>query len=121
MSLKAVASVVILIAFASTTTALADASCDGRTKRSPASNTPAQVTVLNIGQAPLILDWIDFKGEHKTYATIEPGRSLVQQTFVGHVWELSTQVGNCVKRFQTKRGASVVRVELTDEDQRGGD
>ena len=101
--------------------ALADGTCNARLKRSPASSEAAQLTVINTGTAPLFLDWLDFKGQHKNYATIEPGASYVQQTFVGHVWMLSTTVGNCVKLFKTRRGASTVRVALTDEDEKGGD
>ena len=99
----------------------ADSSCNRGPKRSPKTTEAIELTIINTGEAPLHLDWLDFKGGPKSYATIQPGKSHVQPTFVGHVWTLTTEVGNCVKKFAAKRGVSVVRVALTNEDELGGD
>ena len=103
------------------TPALADQSCNRGVPRSPQTQEPASLQVINVGGAPLILDWIDFSGRHKTYATIPPGGRYRQQTYVGHVWMLVTQVGNCVKLFRARPGESSVRAALTNEDIEGGD
>jgi hypothetical protein len=35
------------------------------------------------------LDWLDFGGQRKNYASIGPGATVVQSTCVGHVWIVS--------------------------------
>lgn len=61
----------------------------------PPSRTPERpsqetgFTLHNGTDAPLALDWIDFGGTLVRYATLAPGATHEQQTYVGHVWVLS--------------------------------
>jgi len=37
--------------------------------------------------------WIDFSGKRVIYATVKPGQTFRQQTYVGHPWEVTTNDG----------------------------
>lgn len=54
--------------------------------RSPATNDAVTLEIDNTGTASIMLDWVDFEGQLKRYASIEPGTRYTQQTYVGHVW-----------------------------------
>jgi hypothetical protein len=55
------------------------------------SGTTAATSVLFVNRRAkeVSISWVDFAGKAKHYATIRPGRSHAQQTFVGHVWIVS--------------------------------
>ncbi len=56
--------------------------------RSPASETPAWLTIRNFTGVPLESCWIDFDGNYQSYGVIAPGASMEQSTYAGHLWAL---------------------------------
>lgn len=54
------------------------------------SDEAVDLTIENVGSQPVEFDWLDFKESLRHYATIEPGTSIQQPTYVGHVWVLSS-------------------------------
>jgi hypothetical protein len=57
--------------------------------RSPAGSAPAtQLEVVNYRARDIVVEWIDFQGALVPYATLVPGASLVQSTYVGHAWRI---------------------------------
>jgi hypothetical protein len=60
---------------------------DAPPARSPSTASPeTAMSVRNATGATIVLDWVDFAGGLKRYASIAPGAQHQQQTFVGHVW-----------------------------------
>lgn len=56
---------------------------------SPGTFEVATIVIDNRGDDPIELDWVDFEGRLTRYSSLEPGTSLTQSTFVGHVWAVS--------------------------------
>lgn len=54
----------------------------------PSASTSKQTAIFfkNELGAAVRLYWIDFQGQKKLYATLQPGGSLSQSTYVGHTW-----------------------------------
>ncbi len=60
---------------------------------SPASTAPTSIQFENHRSADVTIAWLGFDGQRKTYATVRPGGTAVQQTFAGHVWFVSEASG----------------------------
>jgi hypothetical protein len=56
---------------------------------STAGGNVATVRFENRRAREVSLDWLDFGGQRKHYASIGPGATVVQSTYVGHVWIVS--------------------------------
>lgn len=56
---------------------------------SPGTFEVATVVIDNRSADPVELDWVDFEGRLTRYSSIEPGTSLTQSTYVGHLWMVS--------------------------------
>lgn len=67
----------------STTTLVATAAAT-----SPGSAATTSVVFANRRAQEVIVEWIDFAGAAKRYATLAPGEQYTQQTYVGHVWRV---------------------------------
>lgn len=90
--------------------------CEGQEGlRSRESREPAKLRFINESGATLILQWIDFKGALKEYATLQPGADVTQETFITHPWIVAYQEGSCRQIFLPAPGVSVAR--LLPEDQ----
>ncbi len=90
--------------------------CEGHESlRSRDSTTPARIRFVNESGTTLILQWIDFKGGLKEYATLAPGAEHTQDTFITHPWIVAYQEGSCRQIFLPAPGTSVAR--LLPEDQ----
>jgi dipeptidyl aminopeptidase/acylaminoacyl peptidase len=50
------------------------------------------ITFINRGKTALSVFWIDTERKPVPYGTIEPGKELRHQTYVGHVWRLTETV-----------------------------
>lgn len=59
----------------------------GRT-RSPASSTPASITVLNDTSLNVGLYWVNFNGDEVFYGEMRAEQNLRINTYVGHIWRL---------------------------------
>ncbi|MBB4305089.1 hypothetical protein GGD81_004157 [Rhodobium orientis] len=57
-----------------------------RAVQSPHSNRSTQIRFINSLNSPVELYWINFRGRWVQYATLRPGQSYSQQTYVGHAW-----------------------------------
>jgi hypothetical protein len=82
--------------------------------RSIQSTTPTSIQFVNETLGGVIdVSWIDFQGRPKTYATLQPGQSVVQQTFVSHPWVLTAANGTCLGLFLPTQQATrvVIRPE----------
>ena len=110
------ASAFILLVAALPSAALADAAACGSasTLRSPGGAPTAATSILfvNKSAAPINIVWIDYDGARKPYATIAPGKNLVQRTFVNHLWTIESAAGRCLGVFS---GISIQRsITVTD-------
>lgn len=85
--------------------------CQGQeTLRSRHSDEPAKLRFINESGATLILQWIDYNGGLKEYATLKPGADIVQDTFVTHPWVVAYEEGSCRQIFLPAPGNSVARL-----------
>ena len=68
----------------------------------------ARINVLfkNNGPVPLRALWLNFKGDTKQYATVQPGRCYAQDTYSTHTWILEDESGNI---WATYNGAKLPR------------
>lgn len=61
------------------------------------ANQPGQIVFRNNSQSPVEVNWIDYGGGERSYARLEPGQLLEQQTFVSHAWSLRDgNTGQCL-------------------------
>jgi hypothetical protein len=67
--------------------------------KSPGSSQPVTVTIPNDSETTYELIWIDFQGKPKSYGFIKPHEVHTQKTFVGHVWLLTDEHGQCTTAF----------------------
>jgi hypothetical protein len=64
--------------------------------RSVGDSSPTHVDFVNDTQAPKSLFWLDYQGSPQLYATIAPGESHAQDTYVAHAWMVKDEAGECV-------------------------
>ena len=57
--------------------------------RQPSAQSTLSITVARDYGSPVDIYWIDFNGQRQHYGTVQPGRSMNQQTYAGHNWVLS--------------------------------
>lgn len=76
-------------------------------QRSVNSDTPVTVTFRNRSGEYRSVEWIDFNGQPKNYATLNPGEEYTQQTFLTHPWMFTDGPGNCIEIFQPQLGIAV--------------
>ena len=60
-----------------------------RRAASPHSTTPTSIRFENHRSADVTIAWLTFEGARKTYATLRPGATVMQETYVGHLWVVS--------------------------------
>jgi hypothetical protein len=90
--------------------------CEGQeTLRSRESQEPAKLRFINESGATLVLQWIDFKGALKEYATLPAGADITQETFITHPWIVAYQEGSCRQIFLPAPGVSVARLRPQSE------
>lgn len=83
--------------------------------RSRESNEPAKLHFINESDATLIVQWIDFKGGLKEYATLKPGAEYTQDTYLTHPWIVAYQEGSCRQVFLPAPGTSAARLRPESE------
>lgn len=90
--------------------------CDEREGlKSRESREPAKLHVLNESGTTLILQWIDFDGKLKEYATLQPGADVTQDTYMTHPWIVAYQEGSCRQVFLPVPGTSVAHLRPDSE------
>ncbi len=62
-------------------------------RASPVSTVQTSIQFENHRGGDVTIAWVAFDGQRKTYATLRPGGTAVQQTFAGHVWLVSDASG----------------------------
>jgi VHL beta domain len=106
----------ILAVLALSTPAAAE-SCDlfGKIK-SLNSKKPVTVTFVNRTDAMRIVMWLDFGGNPKEYAQLQPGEKTTIKTFITHPWMFTDGPGNCHEIFKPKRGVKTFRITVERQD-----
>ena len=66
---------------------------DLRQSSNSASTKDTHLIVVNESKTPLSLTWLDFSHQPRTYATVQPGKSHVQNTFSTHTWVIEGPAG----------------------------
>jgi len=75
--------------------------------RSPASDIPAVIQLINRSNHAAELLWIDQNGEEQSYIVVRAGASHRQPTYVGHRWRVRIQ-GEISREFIAKARSSRV-------------
>jgi VHL beta domain/WXXGXW repeat (2 copies) len=65
------------------------------------SNESTGITFVNRSDKPVKVYWLNFQGKRILYNSLRAGGRLVQQTFVGHNWLVTTSTEQCVGIFET--------------------
>lgn len=69
------------------------------TVKSGGGSTPTTFDLRNTTAAALSLVWVDSQGVERTYGTVQPGSTLTQGTFSGHVWAVKDNTGATLFKF----------------------
>ncbi|MGO9949943.1 MAG: hypothetical protein ACLPWG_24260 [Steroidobacteraceae bacterium] len=59
------------------------------------------ITFVNRSDMPVKVYWLNFRGERILYKSLPAGAELVQQTFVGHNWLVTSSSEQCIGIFET--------------------
>jgi hypothetical protein len=62
-------------------------------RSSPRSSRATSITFVNERTDAVTLEWLDFEGNRKRYAVVQPSATSVQETFAGHVWIATDRKG----------------------------
>lgn len=76
--------------------------------------------IRNLCDNDVDVEWIDFKGTPKKYATLRPGDHQEQSTFVGHVWRI-TRGKDDVLHFVAEGANCAIDVRSKDANLKGKD
>jgi len=100
---------VLVVAVSAPTTQAASCASFGRVK-SKNSNTPVTVIFVNKSGAYRSVMWIDFNGQPKNYAGLNPGQRFTVHTYLTHPWMFTDGPGNCKQMFFPRKGVSRVNI-----------
>jgi hypothetical protein len=74
-----------------------DQSClNERSLKSIEGRIATSITVKNNSSIPVQLYWIDYTGKRTFYYRLDPGRTMVQPTFVTHPWVITDAANKCL-------------------------
>jgi hypothetical protein len=59
------------------------------------------ITFVNRSDRPIKVYWLNFHGDRILYKSLPAGGQLVQQTFVGHNWLVTSSTEQCIGIFET--------------------
>jgi hypothetical protein len=86
--------------------------CDQRAQaRSDGDSNKVTLTFHNTSGGVRHLVWINGDGGEVSYATLSDGQTVNQQTFEGHVWELTDEVGRCTMLLTAGGSDQMLEVE----------
>ncbi|MFG0253890.1 MAG: DPP IV N-terminal domain-containing protein [Rhodopirellula sp. JB053] len=83
----------------------------GKAPRSGAADDDAEVTFVNASKKTVQTYWIDSSGKRVPYAKLEPGKSHVQHTYVGHAWEAIGDDGSYFGNIVVSRSKQSATIE----------
>jgi hypothetical protein len=85
------------------------------TFQSPPTTKPTTLEFVNqtLG-GTVFVSWIDFQGKEQTYATLTPGQSVVEQTFLFHAWKVKAANGACLGAYLATAQPSLVVIRPDD-------
>jgi hypothetical protein len=106
----------LVVATASPRAHAADCSEVRNGLRSLDGSVPATLTFINASQFTIRLEWADYGGELKEYATVEPGQSHRQPTYISHPWVATTMPGDCLAVYLPRPGESQVVMNFAPID-----
>jgi tetratricopeptide (TPR) repeat protein len=69
-----------------------------------------QIRFVNRYPSAVRLNWLDYSGERKLYATINPGATFTQSTFLTHPWLISDLEDKCISISLPEVGQSEVAI-----------
>ena len=67
--------------------------------------------MINETDAPIQAIWINREGGKQPYETLEPGESLRQHTFVGHIWLFEDEDGNALALYEANQSQPKLRID----------
>lgn len=78
--------------------------------RSGSGRAATSIEFANHSAQAIQVYWIDYQGQHRPYATLRPGQSYVQGTYVTHLWLVTDTGGRCLGIYlaTTEPGRAVV-------------
>ncbi len=75
--------------------------CEGeQSSRSIVGTNATAVSFTNYRGSPVRIYWLDYNGARKLYATIGPGLSHVQSTYVSHPWVVTDLSDRCIGIYE---------------------
>jgi hypothetical protein len=69
---------------------------EAKSLRSLHSREPTAITFVNSSGMYRALHWVDFRGQTKDYAGLNPGERKTIDTFRTHPWMITTGPGDCL-------------------------
>lgn len=66
-------------------------------RRSQVSTTSTAIQFVNNTTGAIRTYWLDFQGQRKFYAELQPGQSVRQQTYLTHPWVITDGGDNCLR------------------------
>ncbi|MGC4015169.1 MAG: prolyl oligopeptidase family serine peptidase [Luteolibacter sp.] len=78
--------------------------------RSRDSSDEQPLEIRNETAETIGVNWIDSRGESKSYGTIDPGKSFTQSTYSGHVWSITDREGKPFAMIRTPDFPGVARI-----------
>lgn len=82
--------------------------------RSEASSVATKIIFKNQSDTVRGILWLDFSGQPKDYASLNPGEQAEFNTFLTHPWMITTGPGDCLKIVQPQAGGSVEVMNAND-------
>ncbi|MEM8924958.1 MAG: DUF6777 domain-containing protein [Actinomycetota bacterium] len=92
----------------STTTETSPPTTTGPSLCSPGSDSPADLLLVNRSNGPVELYWHNFNCQLELYATLQPGESVTQGSFIGHFWRATKATGESFEVTVERGGSELV-------------
>jgi dipeptidyl-peptidase 4 len=75
------------------------------------SNSPeTRITFINKTKTAVQTFWVDDSGGRRPYRLLEPGETVDQHTFTGHIWIAETRSGVLLGKYEGRAGGSTVEL-----------
>jgi len=71
---------------------------------------PCSFLVLNDSKEPVLLSWVNFKGESEMPVLLRPGFFDLRDTFTGHTWAATRENGTPIGSFSAGEGFTKIEI-----------